>query len=410
MLAGPHKWRDLMEPVMRAREELGLNATDLSVLRAILSFIPGDTLGTDRPENHICFAGNLTIADRVGTSGDSTVNRCLRRLETAGLVLRRQSPNRKRYAFRDRQGDVLHAYGIDVTPLIARGDELATMASEVDRERHELHVLRDRCKVLLHRLMGEAASSQPHAIPDATLIDHARRVLRRKPRHAELLELFEQLKQASTAADQQTAVYPQNTTGEATDIQTTRTLSNRVAKDERHIESLKEHPDNPPIALRDLRQAFPTLFACLTSTRSENELHRNADILVTTIPNATAPWQDAIRHLGFGPALILLGFIIENYASIQNHGGYLARLIEQHQRGLLDLRALVKMGQHRTENAQRPETHGAPDAHRIRTPQFSPETHGTADPPNLCERPSAQNPDSATTRPERFRAVDRQQS
>ncbi len=67
-------------------------------------------------------------------------------LVMAGLIVRRDSPNGKRYARRsggegDRPTD---AFGFDLTPLVARAVEFEAMADEARRDRQRQHLQRER--------------------------------------------------------------------------------------------------------------------------------------------------------------------------------------------------------------------------------------------------------------------------
>jgi replication initiation protein RepC len=344
--AGPHKWRDLMEPVTRAREELRLNTTDLSVLRAVLSFIPNDLLSLDRPEGHICFAGNLAIADRIGSSGDSTVNRSLRRLEQAGLVERRQSANRKRYAHRSRAGVILRAYGIDLAPLVARQGELTLLAREADEARGRLEDLREDCKALVLDLRrgaeGDLCEETRSAL--AELLDGAQRLLRRKPAAEPLLVLRDRLGVAQDAlgsapSPQRAVAEPSHAIDDATTIS-----SNSLDRNERHIDSEHEFSDlrpEPRISFAEIHEAFPTLMSYIEEKDDLDEIQNTSDVLARSMGDTDVPWRECKRQLGFATAVIFLGFMLESRVPIENPGGYLRTLTREAREGRLYPRSLV---------------------------------------------------------------------
>uniref|UniRef100_UPI001953C01F helix-turn-helix domain-containing protein n=1 Tax=Stenotrophomonas maltophilia TaxID=40324 RepID=UPI001953C01F len=64
-----------------------------------------------------------------------------------GLVVRRDSPNGKRYARRGVSGEVSSAFGIDLNPLIARAGEFAGGAREARRLRGECKELKESISV-----------------------------------------------------------------------------------------------------------------------------------------------------------------------------------------------------------------------------------------------------------------------
>ena len=52
-------------------------------------------------------------------------------LVDCGVIIRRDSPNGKRYARKDRDGLINQAFGFDLAPLVARAAEFEAMAEEI---------------------------------------------------------------------------------------------------------------------------------------------------------------------------------------------------------------------------------------------------------------------------------------
>ncbi|MGZ2486718.1 DNA primase [Rhizobium pisi] len=65
-------------------------------------------------------------------------------LVEAGLLLRKDSPNGKRYVRRERAGEVDEAFGFSLAPLLARAEEIEQLAAEVMAERLHVQRLRER--------------------------------------------------------------------------------------------------------------------------------------------------------------------------------------------------------------------------------------------------------------------------
>jgi replication initiation protein RepC len=78
-----------------------------------------------------------------------TLQRALAQLMEVGLIIRRDSPNGKRYVRRGQGGDIVQAFGFDLTPLIARAAEIEAVAAEVESEMRQITLLRER--ITLHR-------------------------------------------------------------------------------------------------------------------------------------------------------------------------------------------------------------------------------------------------------------------
>ncbi|MBY5324354.1 replication initiation protein RepC [Rhizobium leguminosarum] len=126
------KWK-VFRDVCEARERFGLQDRALTVLNALLTFYPEPQL--DGENGLVVFPSNAQLSVRAHGITESTLRRQLAALVDAGLIQRRDSPNGKRYAHRDRAGEIEQAYGFDLSPLLSRATELALLAQDVAAER-----------------------------------------------------------------------------------------------------------------------------------------------------------------------------------------------------------------------------------------------------------------------------------
>ena len=132
--SGVDKYEALRELTV-ARGAFGVTDRALSVLQALLSFHPGRALGGNA-ERPVVYPSNRALSERLNGMPDSTLRRHLAALVRAGVLLRRDSPNGKRYARRGEEGTV--AFGFDLSPLATRHDEIieAARAARAAQERH----------------------------------------------------------------------------------------------------------------------------------------------------------------------------------------------------------------------------------------------------------------------------------
>ena len=174
--AAVNKWA-LFRTLTQVKERLGVSDRTLSVLNALLSFQQETALSLPWP----CAAGGRRAgegANRAGQGGaeeaaeaaagggcdlvvfpsnralclrahgmaETTLRRHLAALVEAGLIIRRDSPNGKRYARKDVSGAARFsdAFGFDLTPLVTRADEFEAMAEELRREARALRLLKER--------------------------------------------------------------------------------------------------------------------------------------------------------------------------------------------------------------------------------------------------------------------------
>lgn len=131
--------RDIERALRYLRKDLGHSRSDHDVLAALLSFLPCplSDRGQERPISPemllTIYASNNTICDRAGGISDRTLRRAITRLEERGWIARRASSNGKRFPQRSG-GQPVAAFGIDITPLMVRSQDL------IDRARHKAEV------------------------------------------------------------------------------------------------------------------------------------------------------------------------------------------------------------------------------------------------------------------------------
>ena len=129
----PHmldKW-SILRDLTEARKAFGVSDRDLAVLAALMSFHPTKELRDN--DQLIVFPSNTTLSGRVHGMPESTLRRHIAALVRAGLVLRHDSPNGKRYATRNSTGQIDRAFGFDLRPLLVRAAEI-TEAAEATRQ------------------------------------------------------------------------------------------------------------------------------------------------------------------------------------------------------------------------------------------------------------------------------------
>lgn len=151
--AAVNKWA-LFRTLTEIRHRIGVSDRAIGVLNALLSFHPETALSLPAPSSETCdttcelvvFPSNRALMLRANGMSEATLRRHLATLVGAGLILRRDSPNGKRYARRSEQpgagfGD---AFGFDLTPLVARAGEFEALAEAERGMRRRMSRLRER--------------------------------------------------------------------------------------------------------------------------------------------------------------------------------------------------------------------------------------------------------------------------
>lgn len=139
-----NKWK-LFRAICEARPSLGVTDRALTVLDALLTFYPADELSEER--GLIVFPSNAQLSIRARGMTAATLRRHLAGLVDAGLILRKDSANGKRYARRGRAGDIEEAFGFSLAPLLARAAEIEALAAQSVADREQLRITKQHLTI-----------------------------------------------------------------------------------------------------------------------------------------------------------------------------------------------------------------------------------------------------------------------
>jgi replication initiation protein RepC len=157
-----HKWR-IFRAICTARPALCVSERSLAVLNALLSFHPETTLAAE--DDLIVFPSNEQLCLRTHGMPPSTLRRQLAALVDAGLIVRRDSPNGKRYARKGRGGEITLAFGFDLSPLAARAEEFERMAEEVEAEARAVRLAKERITLCRRDIAKMIATGVEEDVP-----------------------------------------------------------------------------------------------------------------------------------------------------------------------------------------------------------------------------------------------------
>lgn len=355
------KWR-VLHDLTTARARLGLTAATLTVLEAMLTFLPEAVLAYDREAGVelVVFPSNRTLSARARGLSEAALRRHIAGLAEAGLVIRRDSPNGKRYARRGEGGQVTQAFGFDLTPLARRAGEFAALADAVRAEtlaqriaREKVTLLRRDCAKLLDALDADELTSGRQA---GELREQYRTLLSaypRRPEPADITTLGDGLEALALAVSAALIARAES-----------KKTSGNAARSERHIQN--SNPDAPACeeASEDgekptrapgsgsLREAIPdtairstypltsVLEACPqvqdfapSGIRSWHDLIETAGRIRPMLGISPTAWDEAQAAMGMDAAAITLAAILERHERIKSPGGYLRTLTERKRAG-----------------------------------------------------------------------------
>lgn len=336
---GVDKW-EALRTLGVARKRYGLSDRELSVLQALISFHPSRTLDP-RGGPLVVYPSNRTICKRLNGMPCSTMRRHIARLVTVGLIIRRDSPNGKRYS-RRYAGEKI-AFGFDLTPLAARFKEFSDAAQDVQQTEERLRHQRETVS-LMRRDLGAFIEYGMATTPDlsawqslADLATEAARSLRRKLDPSDLSALETRLKQALQ---------------EAEELLSSSRLSTRPTHSEHHNQSpIKESESEstpPPAATHPPGLENESSQRCLRQVlalcpriseysqgplRHWGDLVRTADTLAPMLGISRSAWVEARCAMGPADAATVLSILLERTETIRKPGAYLRCLADKARAG-----------------------------------------------------------------------------
>ena len=322
------KWT-LFHDLCTARDAFGVTDRDLSVLNALLSFLPARELVDGAPL--IVFPSNATLAARAHGMAESTLRRHLAALTNAGLIARRDSPNGKRYSSRS---DPSRTFGFDLRPLLVRATEITNAAESTTQAARRLLLarevvvlqLRDAHKLIVYGL----ASGQSGAWCDmADQLVPLRQTLRRHLT-AQILDDMAQ-KLTDILIDVHHNLAPQTPKTAATDSQNERHHSNSNINIQ-ESESCHEQDTDllPTIPLYLVLQACPDIAPYSRHPiRHWHDLVACANGVRGMLGISAETWQEAQRIMGAEAAAVVLSAMVQRVDKIRKPGGYLRKLTQQ---------------------------------------------------------------------------------
>lgn len=345
------KWK-VFRDVAEARELLGLQDRGIAVLDALLTFYPENELRQDG--QLVVFPSNTQLALRAHGMAGATLRRHLGFLVDAGIIIRRDSANGKRYIRKDRAGDIEAAFGFDLSPLLMRAEELAGLAQQVAAARaafrqakESLTICRRDIRKLISAAIEEGAPGDWIAIEDAYVALVAK--LPRTPRLADVNSLL-----AEMEALREMILNMLKNSVKAENI------SSKAAQNEQHIHNSKSKTNNELEPAFDTKseakpadiqkresgnsRVFPlglVLKACPEvinygpdgAIGSWRDLMAAAIVVRSMLGISPSAYQEACEILGAENAASLMACILERAGHISSPGGYLRSLTDKARRG-----------------------------------------------------------------------------
>ena len=349
--ATAHKW-GVFRAICVGRARVGLSERALAVLDALLSFHPETVLTGD---DLVVFPSNEQLSLRAHGMAPATLRRHLAALVDAGVILRRDSPNGKRYARKGRNGEIAKAFGFDLAPLVARAAEFESLAEAVREEERALRFARERITLARRDVAKMIATGLEQGVPVSSPVlgasswaeVHAlyRGLVARIPRSGALAEIepiAQDLAALAEAILKLLECHVKTEIPSANESHSERHKQNSNSESPTEFEpAFKEsgaaaRAAPQPTPMKAAETAFPlglVLQACpdiADYTRGGvsnwGDFIAAASVARAALGVSPSAWEAAQAAMGERPAAIVVAAILQRGAAIRSAGGYLREL------------------------------------------------------------------------------------
>ncbi|PTE06624.1 plasmid replication protein RepC [Mesorhizobium helmanticense] len=342
------KWQ-IYRNLCEGKSIVGIGDRALAVLNALLSFYPDSELSEEN--GLIVFPSNAQLSLRAHGMPEPTVRRHLAALVDCGLIIRRDSPNGKRYARKGRGGEIEEAFGFSLAPLLARAYEFEAAAERVRADNRALRLMRER--ITLHRRdiqkLVEAAVEEDVPGDWGGLWRRFRAVVGAIPRRAciaELEPIVADLAALHEEVDNLLEIHMESTKPSGNDSQSERQQSDSntdsifefepaLEKSGAAAEPLTRNAEPPktyPLGL--VLKACPEI-----ADYAVEGIGNWRDLMITAaqvrgyLGVSPSAYEDACHVMGQEIAAVVIACILQRAQHINSAGGYLRVLTEKARAG-----------------------------------------------------------------------------
>ncbi|QPC88812.1 replication initiation protein RepC (plasmid) [Mesorhizobium sp. NBSH29] len=345
------KWQ-VFRDIREAKELLGATDRALAILNALLTFHRDEELTGEG--NLVVFPSNEHLIRRANGMSPATLRRHLANLVSSGLIIRRDSPNGKRFARRGQGGAIEQAYGFDLSPILARAIEFRELAEAAAAERKAFHLVRERLTICRRDVVKMIEAGINENVPGNWhgFLRRYETIIARLPRTAprqvldaladeledlwadvhQTLELF--VKSEDMSANEshferhiQNSSPNNHPTGEIKNGLGNRDEASGGAE---HTDNLRSLPRRD-LPLGMVLSACPDIvpYAEGGQIRTWRDLAAAAGRARPSMGVSPTAWQEATEAMGPQNAAIVLAAILQRAKHIHSRGGYLRDLVER---------------------------------------------------------------------------------
>lgn len=343
------KWKTFYA-IRDAKDLLGATDRSLAILNALLSFHQGNELEAEG--DLIVWPSNEKLTERTNGMPATTLRRHLAVLVDCGLIIRRDSPNGKRFARKGRGGEIEQAYGFDLSPIVARAQEFVELAEAVKAEKRAFQVARERLTLIRRDIVKLIETGIEENVPGnwGRVQQAYQAIVSRIPRTAprqllddvyidlhalcteirEVLESFAKT-QNPDANESRNGAHIQNSNthfeSESKSGSENKEEAGASAADTDNVRSLPKRE----LPLGIVLEACPNLrgLAQGDDIRHWRDFLAAAELARPMLGISPSAWREARDVMGEQHAAITLAAIFQRTEQINNAGGYLRNLTDR---------------------------------------------------------------------------------
>tara|TARA_R110000787_G_scaffold9696_11_gene33614 strand:+ start:846 stop:2162 length:1317 start_codon:yes stop_codon:yes gene_type:complete len=347
------KWK-VFRSIREARDLLGATDRSLAILNALLSFHRESELSGNG--TLVVWPSNEQLMARANGMPPTTLRRHLAVLVNCGLIIRRDSPNGKRFARKGRGGEIEQAYGFDLSPIVARAEEFEQLAEAVQAEKKAFKVSKERLTLLRRDVVKMIDAGIEEGVPGnwGRIGQIYQEIISRLPRTAprQVVEsLCDELQELWTEVHDMLELFTKTQNMDANESQSGRHIQNSkpdsIFESERGSRKKNEAGGNAQENdnLRSLpKRELPlgiVLDACpdLMDLAQGGRIRHWSDFLAAVevarsmLGVSPSAWREACEAMGEVQAAITLAAILQRSDQINSAGGYLRSLTDKAREG-----------------------------------------------------------------------------
>jgi replication initiation protein RepC len=309
--------------------------------------------GEQEWERLLVWPSNDYLMNRTGLT-ERAIRRILRQLIDLQLIAPKDSPNGKRYAVKDLAGQVVDAFGLDLTPVYARRGDWAVMLMEQKQLREVQKRAFDEVTIC-RRATEEALAALAEHVPtaDRTELETRLKALQaRTPGRsrvtlpADLLDAWQLLR---THAEE--AFYDTGNAGlgvphlETNNGSPSEPCNKGFPKKAEAVRSTEQTPEHLSAEL--ILEACPTLTDYGQPVRDLADIVAAGRYLRASLGAHESAWTEAVAEVGPVRAAIAVIYVLQLYeddvarnggqSHIKNPGGYFRAMVRMVKAGKIDL-------------------------------------------------------------------------